>query len=94
MIPPEEPSSEPAVLSAPDDSTPGLLVEAHDGVAPIAVTDSHAIVGLTHDPLGATIRRVALPAVASTLLMTVFATVDALWVGRFVGPRALAAVST
>lgn len=91
---PGAPSSEPAVLSAPDDSTQGLLVEAHDGVAPIAVTGDHAIVGLTHDPLGATIRRVALPAVASTLLMTVFATVDALWIGRFVGPRALAAVST
>jgi putative MATE family efflux protein len=82
------------VLSSPEDSTQGLLIEAHDGVAPIAVTGTHAIVGLTHDPLGATIRRVALPAVASTLLMTVFATVDALWVGRFVGPRALAAVST
>ena len=38
--------------------------------------------------------RPALPAVASTLLMTVFATVDALWVGRFLGPVALAAVST
>ena len=82
------------MLSAPDESTPGLLIEAHEGVAPIAVTGDHAIIGLTHAPLGATIRRVALPAVASTILMTVFATVDALWVGRFVGPRALAAVST
>jgi putative MATE family efflux protein len=82
------------VLSSPDDSTPGLLVEAHEGVAPVAVTGVHAIVGLTQDPLGATIRRIALPAVASTLLMTVFATIDALWVGRYVGPRALAAVST
>jgi putative MATE family efflux protein len=93
-LPPAAPSSDPAVLSSPDDSTQGLLVEAHDGVAPIAVTGTHAIIGLTQDPLGSTIRRVALPAVASTLLMTVFATVDALWVGRFVGPRALAAVST
>ena len=82
------------MLSAPDDSTQGLLVEAHEGVAPIAVTGTHAIVGLTQDPLGKTIRRIALPAVASTLLMTVFATVDALWVGRFVGPLGLAAVST
>ena len=88
------PPRDPAVLSSPDDSTQGLLIEAHDGVAPIAVTGAHAIAGLTDDPLGITIRRVALPAVASTLLMTVFATVDALWVGRFVGPRALAAVST
>ena len=90
----EAPAKTPALLSAPADSNPGVLVEAHDGVAPIAVTGDHAIVGLTQDPLGATIRRVALPAVASTLLMTVFATVDALWVGRYVGPRALAAVST
>ena len=88
------PERDPAVLAAPAASTPGLILEAHEGVAPVAVTGEHAIVGLTRDPLGATIRRVALPAVASTLLMTVFATVDALWVGRFLGPLALAAVST
>jgi putative MATE family efflux protein len=82
------------VLSAPEASTPGLLVEASAGVAPVAVTGEYAIAGLTHDPLGQTIRRVALPAVASTLLMTVFATIDALWVGKFIGPRALAAVAT
>ncbi len=81
-------------VSAPRASTPGLLIEAHDGVAPVAVTGEYAIAGLTRDPIGATIRRVALPAVASTVLMTVFATVDALWVGRYLGPRALAAVST
>ena len=86
--------ADPAVLSAPATSTPGLLIAAHDGVAPVAVTGEYAIAGLTRDPLGATIRRVALPAVASTLLMTVFATVDALWVGRYLGPLALAAVST
>ena len=91
---PGPPERDPAVLSAPAASTPGLLIEAHDGVAPIAVTGEYAIIGLTRAPLGLTIRRVALPAVASTLLMTVFATVDALWVGRFLGPMALAAVST
>ena len=91
---PPTPERDPAVLSAPAASTPGLILEAHDGVAPIAVTGEYAIAGLTRDPLGLTIRRVALPAVASTLLMTVFATVDALWVGRFLGPLALAAVST
>ena len=88
------PERDPTVLSAPSASTPGLLVEARAGVAPVAVTGEYAIVGLTRDPLGITIRRVALPAVASTLLMTVFATVDALWVGRYIGPLALAAVST
>ena len=91
---PPTPERDPAILAAPTASTPGLILEAHDGVAPIAVTGEHAIAGLTRDPLGITIRRVALPAVASTLLMTVFATVDALWVGRFIGPLALAAVST
>jgi putative MATE family efflux protein len=93
-VPPEQPDPRASVLSAPDASTPGLLIEARAGVAPVAITGEFAIIGLTRDPLGATIRRVALPAVASTLLMTVFATVDALWVGRFVGARALAAVST
>lgn len=90
----EGPERDPSVLSSPVASNPGVLLEAHDGVAPVAVTGDHAIVGLTRDPLGITIRRIALPAVASTLLMTVFATVDALWVGRYLGSRALAAVST
>jgi putative MATE family efflux protein len=63
-------------------------------VAPVAVTGEYEVAGLVRDPLGVTIRRVALPTVASTMLMTLFATVDALWVGRFLGPQALAAVST
>ena len=91
---PTSPERDPATLVAPAASTPGLIPKAHDGVAPVAVTGEHAIIGLTRAPLGLTIRRVALPAVASTLLMTVFATVDALWVGRYLGPLALAAVST
>ena len=91
---PATPGRDPALLAAPPASNPGVIVQAHDGVAPVAVTGEHAIIGLTRAPLGRTIRRVALPAVASTLLMTVFATVDALWVGRFLGPLALAAVST
>lgn len=78
----------------PADSSPALLVEASEGVAPVAVTGEFAVAGLVRDPLGVTIRRVAFPTVASTLLMTLFATVDALWVGRFLGPEALAAVST
>src|SRR5262245_6290622 len=38
--------------------------------------------------------RVALPAVASSLLMTLFSSVDAFWVGTRLGPDSLAAVST
>ena len=91
---PDNPHRDPGTLVAPAASNPGVLVEAQSGVAPVAVTGEHAIAGLTRDPLGETIRRVALPAVASTLLMTVFATIDALWVGRYLGPLALAAVST
>ena len=78
----------------PESSSPALLVEASEGVAPVAITGEYATAGLVRDPLGATIRRVAFPTVASTVLMTLFATVDALWVGRFLGPQALAAVST
>jgi len=90
----DAPEAAPASITSPSDSNPGVLIGADAGVAPIAVTGEYAIAGLTRDALGLTIRRVALPAVASTLLMTIFATVDAFWVGRFVGPRALAAVST
>ena len=41
-----------------------------------------------------TILRVALPAVASSLLMTLFSSVDAFWVGTRIGSAGLAAVST
>jgi putative MATE family efflux protein len=78
----------------PADSSPALLIGASEGVAPVAVTGEYEVAALVRDPLGATIRRVALPTVASTMLMTLFATVDALWVGRYLGPQALAAVST
>ena len=44
--------------------------------------------------LAATIGRVGLPAVASSLLMTLFASADAHWVGTRVGAAGLAAVST
>jgi putative MATE family efflux protein len=44
--------------------------------------------------LRATILRVALPAVASSLLMTLFSSVDAFWVGTRIGSAGLAAVST
>lgn len=55
---------------------------------------SHAAGALVDDHLPRVIRRVALPAVASNLLMTLFASMDAYWVGTRIGPEGLAAVST
>ena len=49
---------------------------------------------LIDDALPRVIRRVALPAVASNLLMTLFASMDAYWVGTRIGPTGLAAVLT
>ena len=49
---------------------------------------------LIDDALPRVIRRVALPAVVSNLLMTLFTTLDAYWVGTRIGPEGLAAVST
>jgi putative MATE family efflux protein len=45
-------------------------------------------------PLSRTIARVAFPAVASSLLMTLFFSVDTFWIGTRVGPAGLAAAST
>jgi putative MATE family efflux protein len=96
--------SPPRVLQREDDDTrpPGddmpaaaLPLDAHEGVPAIGVTGEHvAHAVLVHAPLSATIVRVALPAVASALLMTLFTSVDAFWVGTRLGPTALAAVST
>jgi putative MATE family efflux protein len=71
-----------------------LPVETHEGIAPVAVLGDGAGVGLVTDSLRATIIRVALPAVASSLLMTLFSSVDAFWVGTRIGSDGLAAVST
>ena len=72
----------------------GLPVESHEGLAPVAVTSEHQVAEITSGELGPTILRVALPAVAAMLLMTLFTSVDAFWVGNMLGPEALAAVST
>lgn len=69
-------------------------VEPREGIAPVAVPDAGTAAHLVHDSLGKTIARVALPAVASSLLMTLFASVDAFWVGTRLGADGLAAVST
>jgi MATE family, multidrug efflux pump len=63
-------------------------------MATVAVPDAGTAAHLIHDSLGKTIARMALPAVASSLLMTLFASVDAFWVGTRLGADGLAAVST
>ena len=55
---------------------------------------THHGAALVRDSLPRTVWRVGSPAVASSLLMTMFASVDAYWVGSRVGPAGLAAVST
>jgi putative MATE family efflux protein len=49
---------------------------------------------LTTGRLSTTVVRLAVPAVAASLLQLVFLLVDTFWVGRILGPAALAAVST
>jgi putative MATE family efflux protein len=72
-----------------------LPLEVHEGVAPVAVEENAAAAAsLVVDSLPRTIARIALPAVASTLLMTLFGSVDAFWVGRQIGPAGIAAVAT
>jgi putative MATE family efflux protein len=71
-----------------------LPVESHEGIAPVAVTGEWQAAALVTEPLRTTVLRVALPAVASSLLMTLFSSVDAFWVGTRIGSAGLAAVST
>lgn len=73
---------------------PLLPVEPHEGIAPVAVTGEIATARLVSDSLRGTILSVALPAVASSLLMTLFSSVDAFWIGTRIGASGLAAVST
>ena len=68
-----------------------LPIEERDGGVAVATGEHPALV---RDPLPRVIWRVALPAVASNLLMTVFLAADAYWVGQRLGPTALAAVTS
>jgi putative MATE family efflux protein len=70
-----------------------LPLEPHEGLAPVAVTNEWESAQLVSDPLPRTIARVALPAVASSLLMTLFFSVDTYWIGTRVGATGLAAAS-
>ena len=71
-----------------------LPLESHEGLAPVAVTSEWESAQLVSAPLPRTIARVALPAVASSLLMTLFFSVDTYWIGTRVGSTGLAAAST
>src|SRR5581483_6363612 len=73
---------------------PSLPVEIHEGIATVAVSGDREAAHLVRDSLRGTILRVAIPAVASSLLMTLFSSVDAFWVGTKIGAAGLAAVST
>lgn len=70
------------------DGTTDRAPAARDG------DDAPPRAALLSGSLPRTIRRVGLPAVASSLLMTLFASADAHWVGTRVGAAGLAAVST
>jgi putative MATE family efflux protein len=80
----------------PGDPTPAaaLPLGPREGLAPVAVTAEQPAAQLVSDSLPRTIVRIALPAIASTVLMTVFTSIDAYWIGTRVGADALAAVST
>ena len=87
-------SSEPPAPEASRDAIPASLpLEPHDGLTPVAITSEWEAIQLVSDPLPRTIARVAFPAVASSLLMTLFFSVDTYWIGTRVGADALAAAS-
>lgn len=71
-----------------------LPLEPHEGLATVAVTSERESAQLVADPLPRTIARIAFPAVASSLLMTLFFSVDTYWIGTRVGSTGLAAAST
>ena len=77
-------------------SAAALPMEPHDGGTLYITAEHVAAAGgrsLVSGPLGGTIIRLALPAVASMLLMTIFSSVDAYWVGTRIGSAGLAAVT-
>ena len=78
-----------------DDSAAALPLNPREGVLPVVIPEE-AIprAALATDPLPRVIARLALPAIGSNLLMTLFVTVDLYWVGTRVGSEGLAAVTT
>jgi len=75
----------------PADRRPATLpLDERDGGVAVAPPVGSALV---REPLSRLVSRVALPAVASNLLMTLFLAVDAFWVGTRLGATSLAAVT-
>src|SRR3954469_9244471 len=89
-------SLQPKQVQMPEPQLLGssLPLEPHEGLATVAVTSEWESAHLISDPLPQTIARVALPAVASSLLMTLFFSVDTFWIGTRLGASGLAAAST
>ena len=85
---------DPARPSDHHDPSAALPLASRDGLAPVAAPTPFEGAALVHDDLARAVRRIAIPAVASNLLMTLFASVDAYWVGTHIGSAGLAAVST
>src|SRR5215216_1846671 len=69
---------------------PGLYAEQPDATPALAPP---AGTGIIDGPLRPAILRLALPAVGTTLFQVLFNVTDTFWVGRTLGPDALAAVS-
>lgn len=67
-----------------------LYAEQHDAAPALAPPPA---AGIVDGPLRPAILRLALPAVGTTLFQVLFNITDAFWVGRTLGPAALAAVS-
>ncbi len=92
-----DPVDTDAGLARPPESDPAaaLPLNPRDGATPVSLSETaeHRAL-IVHGSLPRTIFKLAAPAVASMLLMTVFFTADAYWVGTRIGPQGLAAVST
>lgn len=69
---------------------PALYAEQQDASPPLAPPSG---TGIIDGPLRPAILRLALPAVGTTLFQVLFNITDTFWVGRTLGPNALAAVS-
>lgn len=92
-----ERSVTPSTPTRPPELDPAaaLPLDPRDGLLTVAVTGEYgANPAITSGPLARAIVVFALPAVASMLLMTLFYSVDAFWVGQKIGAAGLAAVST
>ena len=75
---------------APAVPPPGLYADQQDASPPLAPPTA---AGIVDGPLRPAILRLALPAVGTTLFQVLFNITDTFWVGRTLGPSALAAVS-